>query len=100
MSKPMTLAELDTLLKLICTQNSAFSNRRLADGSYLPMVKYVSPNIDIRTRTCHSIVFHQGSHHEVIFHCQNECRDLPETLLERVTKYLSTPSYIPKEEAK
>lgn len=87
----MSLVELDTLLKTICVQNGMYANRKQPCGGWLPMVKYVSPNIDTRTQTCHSIVFRQGTGGEVVFHTQNECSDLPESLFERVNAWLKTP---------
>lgn len=53
-----------------------------------PSVKYIDPVFDMRTNTIFSIKF-RGSF-EKHFHCVNECRDLTESMFERIMEWLNT----------
>ena len=83
MSRPMTFKEFADVVNHIQRYNSPFSTR-LAE---CPCVKYIDPVFDMRTNTVFSIRF-RGFGGEKLFHCQNECRDLPNSLFERCMDYL------------
>lgn len=78
----MTLQQTGDLLKLIQEQYSP-QVARLGK----PVVKYVHPNIDIRTGHCFSITL-RGYGWEESFHTQNECSELKESLYDRVVTFL------------
>jgi len=59
--------------------------------SQLKAVKYVHPNYDNRTGEWFSITIRTTDMDEVLFHTQNECSDLKESLFERVMAYLHLP---------
>lgn len=78
----MTMTELGELLKHIRAEHSPFQHK---NGK---IVKYVHPNIDMRDGMCFSITLRGFGGTETLFHTQNECRDLPQTLQERVMLWL------------
>lgn len=82
MSRAMTMTELGDLLKHIAAEHSPFQNK--TGGR---VIKYVHPNIDMRDFKCFSITL-RGYGTETLFHTQNECRDLPQSLYERVMLWL------------
>ena len=84
MSQPMSFSRTGQLLKLIYEQHSPFvpGNGRI--------VKYVDPHIDMRTGHCFALTL-RGYGWQQHFHTQNECRDLPESLYDRVVAFLTTP---------
>jgi hypothetical protein len=51
-------------------------------------IKYVHPNFDNRLGMWWSITIRTMGGREELFHTQNECRDLKESLFERVNKFL------------
>lgn len=81
----MTMQELGDLLKHIRAEHSFC--RPANQGKY---VKYIDPHIDTRDWMCFSIGFRTFGD-PVVFHTQNECRDLPESLFERCMKWLDEP---------
>lgn len=81
----MTMKELGDLLNHIRLDHS-FCHQR--EGRH---VKYIDPHIDTRTWECFAITF-RTSGDPVVFHTQNECRDLPESLYERCMKWLDEPT--------
>ncbi len=81
MSRAMTMTELGELLKHISAEHSPFKHKA---GR---VIKYVHPNIDMRDFMCFSITL-RGFGSETLFHTQNECRDLPQSLYERVMLWL------------
>lgn len=83
----MTLAELNQLLSHIKNNNGPYGSR----VRHTPIIKYVDPHLDMRDGMCFAITFRNAGE-ETVFHTQNECRDLPETLYERVMKWLTTPT--------
>lgn len=83
MSRPMNLREFADVVNHIQRYNSPFATR-LAE---CPVVKYMNPCIDFRTNTVFSVKF-RGFGSEHVLHCQNECRDLKESLFERCMSYL------------
>lgn len=85
MSAPMTFQQAGDLLKLIRDSHSPISVR---GGK---VVKYVDPHFDMRTGHCFSLTL-RGYGWERHFHTQNECRDLPESLYERVVAFLREAS--------
>jgi len=86
MSNAMTLEEMNNVLSHIRQHNGPYGPR----VRHTPMIKYVAPQIDMRDGMCYAISFRNAGE-ETVFHTQNECRDLPETLYERVMKWLTTP---------
>ena len=90
MSRPMNFKEFAEMVNFIQNHNSPFSGGHRWDGERairLPVVKYFDPVFDMRSNTVLSVTF-RGFGSERLFHCQNECRELPESLFERVMKYL------------
>lgn len=85
MSVPMSFQEFADVVKYIAEYNSPFKRK-----PNMPVVKYIDPHFDMRTNSVFSITL-RGYGTEVLFHTQNECRDLPETLQERIINYLTTP---------
>lgn len=86
MSKPMSFQEFGNLWKYIHENNSPLTcnpNRR--------SVKYMDPVIDMRTNSVFAITLRGFGSEDITFHTQNECRDLPQSLFERVKEYLDTP---------
>lgn len=83
----MTMTELGDLLKHISSDHSPFDPRK---GK---TVKYVDPHIDMRDFKCFAITL-RGFSYEEIFHTQNECSDLPESLYDRVMTWLDTPNNV------
>jgi hypothetical protein len=86
MSRPMSNAELNKLMEHIAKANNPF--KYSLNG--LPPIKYVHPNYDNRTGYWFSITLRTMGGMETVFHTQNECRDLKESLYERVMAYLTT----------
>ena len=83
MSQPMTFQEAGDLLKHIRDFHSSFSAHRTRK-----VVKYADPHFDMRTGHCFAIKL-RGYGWEETFHTQNECRDLPKSLYERVIEFLN-----------
>jgi hypothetical protein len=79
----MTFQELVDVMKFITDNNSPRNCRR----GY-PVVKYADPVLDFRTNTCFIIKF-RGFGSERSFYCQNEFRDHPKSLKDRVMEYLT-----------
>jgi len=84
MSRPMNLQELDLVLKRIERQ---FAPGRQGRG--VRSIKYVTPSLDMRTGQCFAILF-RGYGWQEALHCQNECRDLPQSLFERCVALLDS----------
>lgn len=83
MSNVMTIAQLGELLRYIYDNHSPMASFRAGKR----MVKYVDPHIDMRTHAVFAITI-RGYGWEKTFHTQNESRDLPDSLYERVMKFL------------
>lgn len=81
MSAPMNMQELSNLLNHIKADHSFCNNR---NGRF---VKYIDPHIDTRDWNCFAIVF-RTSGDEVCFHTQNECRNMEQSLYERIMVWL------------
>lgn len=86
MSMPMTFQEFGDLVKYIQANNSPLRGRRNH-----PSIKYIDPHLDMRTNTVFALTLRGFGMDDVVFHTQNECRDLPQSLFERVKEYLDTP---------
>lgn len=84
----MTFQQAGDLLKLIRDRHSPF-----APGSGHRSVKYVDPHFDMRTGHCFALTL-RGYGWEKHFHTQNECRDLPESLYERVVAFLEESQHV------
>lgn len=82
MSRPMSFKEAGALISMIYQEHSPIEAVR---GTRI--VKYIDPHFDMRTGHCFSITL-RGYGWEQTFHTQNECRDLPESLYDRVVKFL------------
>jgi hypothetical protein len=54
------------------------------------VVKYVDPHVDMRDGKVFAVTF-RGWGWEQLFHTQNECRDLPESLFDRCMAFLDEP---------
>lgn len=86
MSAPMEFQQAGDLLNLIRKEHSPFTGVR---GGRC--VKYVDPHFDMRTGHCFALTL-RGYGWERTFHTQNECRDLPESLFDRVVAFLKEPA--------
>jgi hypothetical protein len=80
----MTFQEFVDVIKYVQKHNSPFVYRKPGH----PTVKYMDPCLDMRTNTVFAITL-RGFGNTQAFHCVNECRDLPQTLKERVLAYLT-----------
>jgi hypothetical protein len=81
----MNFQQAGDLLKMIRDKHSPLTARNGAR-----MVKYVHPSLDMRTGHCFALTL-RGYGWEQTFHTQNECRDLPESLFDRVVTFLKEP---------
>jgi hypothetical protein len=88
LSKPMNFKEFATLINLISEKYSPGTN---FDPESRRTVKYIDPVFDMRSNTVFSITF-RGFGWEKNLYCQNECRNLPESLLHRCLAFLDTPN--------
>lgn len=79
----MTMHEFANVVNHAMRYNGPFVTR-LAES---PVVKYIHPSIDLRFNNVFAISF-RGFGGGRILHCQNECRDLPDSLHDRCMKYL------------
>lgn len=86
MSNPMSFHQFNDLLKYIVAHNSPSTAKH-----QWPSIKYVDPHFDMRNNSVFSVALRPFNGVEVIFHTQNECRDLPKSLYERIKDYLDTP---------
>lgn len=86
----MSFQEFAKLITYIANNNSPFKSPYPK-----PSVKYVDPHFDMRTNSVFSLTLRGFGSEDKVFHTQNECRDLPESLFERVMKYLDTPIVYP-----
>jgi hypothetical protein len=86
MSAPMTFQEFGSLLKHIANNNSP-----RVSAYPRPTVKYVDPVMDMRTNCVFAVTLRGFGNEDKVFHTQNECRDLPQSLEERIREYLDTP---------
>lgn len=80
----MTFSELAILLNHINQHNTMLSR------GTAPVVKYVHPNLDMRTSTVFSITFRGYGTAAILFHTQNECSRLDKSLFDRCMDYLLT----------
>jgi hypothetical protein len=86
MVQPMSFQEFGNLLKYIANNNSPFRHTT----PHTPCIKYVDPHFDMRTNSCFSMTLRTMGAGEHVFHTQNECRDLPTSLYDRVMAFLTT----------
>jgi hypothetical protein len=89
MSAAMTFTEFGNIVKYIRNNNTSTN---MLDRT-CPVIKYIDPHLDMRTNDVFSIMF-RGFGWERRFHCVNECRDLPESLHDRIMTFLTTPGYV------
>lgn len=90
MSRPMSFREFADVVNYVKSYNSPFATcPTIVDGKQVrvPVVKYIDPCFDMRSMTVFSVGF-RGFGDGINFHCQNECRDLPESLHDRCMKWL------------
>jgi len=80
----MSFQEFVDIIKYVQKHNSPFVHRKPGH----PTVKYMDPCLDMRTNTVFAITL-RGFGNTQLFHTQNECRDLSQTLKERVLAYLT-----------
>lgn len=78
MSRPMNLKEFAELFNKVLNDHSPLSPKPGCSP-----VKYIDPVFDMRTNTVFSIRFRMFGAKDITLHCQNECRDLKESLFER-----------------
>lgn len=84
MSQAMSLKELGNLLHLIESNYAPFTK-----NGFTGCVKYIDPHIDMRNSKCFALTL-RGYGWEKVFHTQNECRELPDSLYDRVVYFLET----------
>lgn len=86
----MSFQQFADMVRYIAKNNSPF------ESPYpRPNVKYIDPVFDMRTNTVFAVTF-RGFGSDKVFHTQNECRDLPESLYDRIITWLDTPIDHPK----
>lgn len=82
----MSFQEFGELVKYISKNNSPINfvhGRR--------SVKYIDPVFDMRTNSVFAVTLRGFGYEDTVFHTQNECRDLPQSLFERIKEFLDTP---------
>ena len=82
----MSFQEFGNLLKYIANNNSPMNGRYPK-----PMVKYVDPVMDMRTNEVFAVTLRGFGFEDKVFHTQNECRDLPQSLEDRIREFLDSP---------
>lgn len=86
MSQAMSFQQFADLVKFIAEHNSPLKSKYP-----FPSVKYIDPVFDMRTNSVFALTLRGFGTNDKVFHTQNECRDLPQSLDERVREYLNTP---------
>lgn len=86
MSAPMSFKEFGGLLRHIAENNSPS-----ASAYPKPTIKYVDPVMDMRTNSVFAVTLRGFGTEDKVFHTQNECRDLEQSLEQRIRQYLDTP---------
>jgi hypothetical protein len=89
MSRAMSIEEFGKLVKHIQQEHPPYMSHRVKGEGGLKGkgVKYIDPCFDMRTSTVFSVAI-RGFCGDKDFHTQNECRDLPESLFERIMTWL------------
>lgn len=85
MSKAMNLQEFADLVNLIMKDHSPIKTV----VSPKRRIKYIYPSIDFRTNDVFAVKLAEFPGLTVVFHTQNDCRDLPDSLYERIVKWLN-----------
>ena len=85
MSKAMSLNEFAALANLIRAEHSPY--KAVAPGKR--RVKYIYPSLDFRTEEVFAVRLSEFPGPIVAFHTQNDCRDLPKSLYERIVNWLN-----------
>ena len=86
MSAPMSFKEFGDLLRHIASNNSPMKS-----NDSRPSVKYVDPVMDMRFNNVFAVTLRGFGFEDKVFHTQNECRDLEQSLEERIREFLDTP---------
>lgn len=81
----MSLNEFAKLVNLIRAEHHPYE--RVKDGKR--RIKYIYPSIDFRTDSVFAIRLSEFPGPITAFHTQNECRDLPKSLYERIVNWLN-----------
>ena len=88
MSRAMSIEEFGKLVEHIEQEHPpymmSYREKELKEGKG---VKYIDPCFDMRTSTVFAVNI-RGFNGDKDFHTQNECRDLPESLFERIMNWL------------
>ena len=82
----MSFREFGDLLQYIQKNNSPFFVKYPR-----PSVKYVEPIMDMRDNSVFAVTIRGFGFEDQVFHTQNECRDLPAPLEDRIRTFLDTP---------
>lgn len=82
----MSFQEFADVVKHIAQHNSPGK-----DSYPLPTIKYIDPVFDMRSNTVFAVTFRAFGSEAMTFHTQNECRELQESLKDRILSYLNTP---------
>ena len=85
MSRAMTIKEFGELIEHIEKEHPVYMRSQKLKGH---SIKYIYPSIDMRDNKVFAVAFNDFSFGGKEFHTQNECRDLPESLFERIMKWL------------
>ena len=90
MSKAMTIFEFNQLVSHITEKHPPCMSKftREAKGLIGHGVKYIYPCFDMRDLKVFAVSFNGFSFEDKEFHTQNECRDLPESLYDRIMTWL------------
>jgi hypothetical protein len=89
-SAPISFKEFADLVNLIKREHSPHTFQLPVNGVWPKnrRVKYIDPHFDMRTNDVFGIKIRLMGGGEQYFHIMNECRDLEESLYERVVKWL------------
>lgn len=91
MSKSMSIEKFGELVEHIKNEHPPYLSKYTKEEKGLKGkgVKYIDPCFDMRDHKVFAVNI-RGFHGDKEFHTQNECRDLPESLYERIMTWLDS----------
>ena len=90
MSRAMTMDEFELLVKHIQAEHPPYRSRYSGKDKKMRQhrVKYIYPSIDMRDNKVFAVGFSGFTFADETFHTQNECRELSESLFDRIMNWL------------
>jgi hypothetical protein len=92
MSKAMTIFEFNQLVAHITEKHPPYMSKFTRENKGLvgKGIKYIYPSFDMRDIKVFAVSFNGFSFGDKTFHTQNDCRDLPESLFDRIMAWLDS----------